>query len=85
MNIKVNDIIEFDNFAYRVLDVITSKSNTYAYLINNEDFKNDTAIVKIVKSDRNLEAKHIDDDEEFEYILKKLYLNHKRDILGFFD
>ena len=85
MNIKVNDVLDFDNYSYRVLDVINSNGNTYAYLINNEEFKNDTSIVKIVKNNRNLEVMHIKDNTEFEYVLKKIYLNHKREILSYFD
>lgn len=85
MNIKINDILDFDNYSYRVLDVINSNGNTYAYLINNEEFKNDTSIVKVLKNSRNLEVQHIKDNEEFEYVLKKIYLNHKRDILSYFD
>ena len=85
MNIKVNDILELDNYSYRVLDIIHYKENTYAYLINNEEFKNDTGIVKIIKRDKVIELDHINDNEVFEYVLRKIYLNHKRDILSYFD
>ncbi len=85
MNINVNDIIDFDNYSYRVLDIVHNNDNTYAYVINNEEFVNDTAIVKIHKTNNTIELKHIDDDNEFEYVLKKIYLNHKRDILSYFD
>ena len=85
MNIKVNDILELDNYSYRVLDIIHDKENTYAYLINNEEFKNDTSIVKIIKRDKAIELNHINDNDIFEYILRKIYLNHKRDILSYFD
>ena len=85
MNIMVNDIIELDNYSYKVLDIINHKYDTYLYLINNEEFVNDTAIVKAVKKDRNIELKHIENDDEFEFVLKKIYLNHKRDILSYFD
>ena len=85
MNLRVNDIIELDNYSYRVLDVINNMNNTYAYLINNEEFVNDTAIVKVIKKDRYIELSNIEDDNEFEYVLRRLYLNHKRDILSYFD
>lgn len=85
MNLRVNDIIELDNYSYRVLDVINNMNNTYAYLINNEEFVNDTAIVKVIKKDKYIELTNIEDDSEFEYVLRRLYLNHKRDILSYFD
>lgn len=85
MKIKVNDIIKFDSFEYKVLDVIINNNNTYAYLINNDKFLNDVSIVKVKKKDNFLEFSHIEDDKEFDYVLCKLYLNYKRYILSFFD
>ena len=46
MNIKVNDILVFNKKEYLVLEVI---DNRYLYLINNDTYENDTAIVKIVE------------------------------------
>ena len=81
----VNDIVEFDNGTYKVLDIFNNNNNTYAFLINNDEFTNDVSIVKVIKNDKYYEFKQIDDDKEFEYVLKKIYLNHKRDILSYFD
>lgn len=85
MNIKVNDVLELDNDSYKVIDVINHNDNFYLFLINNDEFQNDTSIVKVIKNEKNIELKHIEDDKEFEVILKKIYLNHKRDILSYFD
>ena len=85
MNLMVNDIIEMDNYSYKVLDIVNYKDNMYLFLINNDDFINDTAIVKALKSEKNIELMHIDDDKEFEYVLKKIYLDNKKAILSYFD
>ena len=85
VNLKVNDIIDFDNYSYRVLDIINANEKTYLYIINNEEFVNDTSIVQAIKTNNSIELKYIEDDKEFEYVLKKIYLNHKRDILSYFD
>jgi len=85
MNIKVNDIVKFDNYSYQVLDIITFENNYYAYLINNDEFINDTSIVRLEKVGKMIDFRHIDNDIEFKYVLYKIYLNHKRDILSFFD
>ena len=83
--IKENDIIDFDNGSYLVIDTINIKNKTYLYLINNDNYTNDTSIVELVANNKNVECKHIEDDKIFEYLLKKLYVNHKRSILTYFD
>jgi len=85
MKIKVNDIVKFDNGSYQVLDLIKYKNNMYAFLINNDEFINDISIVKVIEQDNYLDFLYIEDDKEFEYVLCKLYLNYKRDILSYFD
>ena len=59
MNVKVNDIIDFDNYSYKVLDIVNVDDKTYLYMINNEEFVNDTSIVQAVKSNNLLELKNI--------------------------
>lgn len=85
MTIKENDVIKFDNGSYLVLDLINYKKNMYAFLINNDKFTNDVSIVKVIKKDNYLDFLYIEDDKEFEYVLCKLYLDYKREILSFFD
>ena len=82
MNIKVNDIIRFNKNDYLVLDII---DNRYLYLINNNKFEDDTAIVKIVNKNRETEIHYIENDDEFYYVLNRLFINFKRDILVYFD
>ena len=82
MNIKVNDILVFNKKEYLVLEVI---DNRYLYLINNDTYENDTAIVKIVEKYGNVDIKNIDNDDEFDYALNKLFINYKEDILKYID
>ena len=85
MKLSVNDIVKFDNGSYLVLDIINNKSSLYVFLINNDRFINDISIVKVTQKDNCLDFAFIDDDKEFEYILCKLYLNNKRNVLSLFD
>ena len=39
MDYKIDDVIEFKNGEYLILDVIKNKENTYLYLINNDEYK----------------------------------------------
>lgn len=80
MNIKVNDILVFKKKEYLVLEVI---DNRYLYLINNDHYQNDTAIVKIVEKYGNTELNNIDNDDEFNYAINKLYIKYKDDILKY--
>lgn len=82
MNIKINDVIKFNKNDYLVLDII---DNRYLYLINNNKFEDDTAIVKIVNKNRETEIHYIENDDEFYYALNRLFVNFKRDILVYFD
>ncbi len=82
---KVNDIIRFDNKNYRVLDIIENKNKKYAYLINNEKYINDISIVEVSENDKKLEVKHIKNIDEFNYVLCRLYLKNKNEILSYFE
>lgn len=77
MNIEINDIIKFRNNDYLVLDVIKKNDSTYVYLINNSEFEDDIAISKIV----NDSFTYIDNEEEFIYVLNKLFLDFKENII----
>jgi len=82
MNININDILTFDNGEYLVVDIIDDR---YLYLINNDILKNDIAIVKIVNKYNNIEINNIDNDDEFNYVIYKLYLKNKKNILNYFE
>jgi hypothetical protein len=82
MKIHENDIIFFDDKQYLVIDII---DNRYLYLINNSSIENDTAIVKIINKYNNFNINYIDNDDEFNYVLYKIYLNHKNNILNYFE
>ena len=77
MSIQIDDIIVFGNKEYLVLDVLHRNSNTYLYLINNNEFINDTAIIKV----ENNEFKHIKNDEEFNLVLSNIILDFKDSLI----
>lgn len=81
MSFRIDDIIEFNNGQYLVLDVINKNDNTYLYLINNDEFLNDISITKVVNSDGKIEFTYIEDDNEFDFVMNKIFLDLKTDIL----
>ena len=83
MEFKIDDIIKFKNGNYLILDIITNKNNKYLYLINNDDYLNDVAITKVIENNGIVEYTQIDDNDEFNFVLNKLFLNIKDDIFDF--
>ena len=81
MNFNVNDIIKFKNGEYLILNIIKNEGNTYLYLINNDEYKNDVSITKVVEENNEIKYVHIEENEEFEYIMNRLFLDYKDDIL----
>jgi hypothetical protein len=82
MNIEVNDVIIFEKGSYLVLDVIKNENNTYLYLINNDDLKDDIAITKVTSNNGNNKYSFIDSQEEYNYVLNKLFLDFKNNIIS---
>ncbi len=82
MNFEIDDIIKFKNGSYLVLDVIKRNDNTYLYLINNDEFEDDISITKVTNKNGFIEYSHIESEEEFNYILNKLFLDFKDDIIS---
>jgi hypothetical protein len=80
MNYEVDQVIQFKNGEYLILDVIKYKDFVYLYLINYNEFLNDTAIVKVVNNDK-VSYEYIKNNEEFDYVLNKLFLNNSIDAL----
>ena len=83
MEIKKNNIIKFNNGDYLVIDVLKYKDNTYLYLINNDEFENDVSMVKVNYEGGIVRYSQIDDEEEFNYVINKIFLNHKVEINEF--
>lgn len=81
MDYKVNDIIKFKDGEYLVLNVIKNQENTYLYLINNDEYKNDISITRVVEENNEIRYLHIEENEEFEYVLNKIFMDCKDDIL----
>ena len=83
MEFAINDIIRFKNGNYLILDIINNNGNKYLYLINNDDYLNDVAITKVIENGGVVEYTPVDDNDEFNYVLNKLFLNIKDDIFKF--
>ena len=75
-DIKRFDIVEINSFNYIVLNIISYKDNTYFYLINEEETKNDVSIVKVTEDDKGVFFSDIKDDEEYANVLNLLLLNN---------
>ena len=85
MNLKKNNIIKFNNGDYLILDVLNYKENIYLYLINNDEYKNDVSIVRVDNNSGITKYSHIDDEDEFNYVINKLFLDHQTEISEFLD
>lgn len=83
MNFNIDDVIVFNDGEYLILDVIRENNNTYLYLINNDEFLDDVSIVKVNNNNNVIEYTAIDNDEEFDYIVNKIFLDFKDDMLDF--
>ena len=83
MNFNIDDVIVFNDGEYLILDVIRKNNNTYLYLINNDEFLDDVSIVKVNNNNNVIEYTAIDNDEEFDYIVNKIFLDFKDDVLDF--
>lgn len=83
MNYNVDDVIKFRDGEYLILDVIKNQESTYLYLINNDEFKNDVSLAKVTQKDGKILYSHIDNNDEFEYVINKIFFDFKNDILEF--
>ena len=85
MEIKKDNIIKFNNGDYLVIDVVNHKDNTYLYLINNDEFENDVSLVKVNEEGGVVRYSPIDEEEEFNYVINKIFINHKVEINEYFE
>ena len=83
MNFNIDDIITFNFGEYLILDVIREKDNTYLYLINNDEFKDDVSIVKVNNNNDVIEYSPIENEEEFDFVVNKIFLDFKEDVVDF--
>ncbi len=74
---EINDLIDFGETKYIVIDCITINDSKYLFLINRELDNQNAAIVK--KVDNNYEI--IKEGEEFRLALYNIILDFKEDIL----
>lgn len=82
MEYNIDDIITLNNNEkYIVVDKIIIETNTYLFLINEDDNKNNIAIVKEELKDGVAYLNNIEDEQEFERVIKYLALNHKDELL----
>ncbi len=76
---QINNIITFDKKEYLVLDVISKNNISYLYLANYDELEDDdNAIVKV----ENNKYFHIEDNEEFNFVLNKIFIDFKDDIIN---
>jgi histidinol phosphatase-like enzyme len=85
MNFKKNNVIKFNNGDYLILDILNYKENVYLYLINNSEYENDVSIVKVDNNSGIIKYSFIEDDEEFNYVINKLFLDRKIEISDFLE
>ena len=83
MNFNIDDVIVFNDGEYLILDVIRENNNTYLYIINNDEFLDDVSIVKVNNNNNVIEYTAIDNDEEFDYVVNKIFLDFKDDVIDF--
>ena len=83
MNFNIDDIITFNYGEYLILDVIREKDNTYLYLINNDEFKDDVSIVKVNNNNDVIEYSPLENEEEFDFVVNKIFLDFKEDVVDF--
>lgn len=80
MDYEKNDIVGINNKNYLILDVIRNKQNMYLYLINNDEFENDVSIIKVNDNNGLIEFSQIENEEEFDFVLGKLFIDYRSDI-----
>ena len=80
MNYERFDLIEFEAGEYIILNIITYKNNTYLYLINNAEDKDDVSVVKVIENDGVTEYVPIENDEEFEYVINRLLIDNEGNV-----
>lgn len=78
-----HDIISFNRGEYLVLDIINYNGETYLYLINNDNNKNDVSIVKAVNTNGFVDYVQIEKNKEFDIIVKKFLISMKDDVKKF--
>ncbi len=83
LNYEINDIITFNNGNYILLDIIKKDKNAYLYLINSSETENDISINKIENNNGIIKYSHIEDDSEFNFVLNKLFLDFKNEMVNF--
>lgn len=83
MNFQIDDIIKYNDGEYLVLDVIKKNDDVFLYLINNDEYVNDVAITKVKNNNGVIEYSFVENDEEFNYVLNKIIVNSKDELLGF--
>ena len=78
MKYALDQVIKYNNGEYIILDVVNHNDNTYLYLINNSEFKNDVSIVRVLE-DGSLD--YINDESEFDYVIHKIFLDNQIDLI----
>lgn len=83
MNYEIDDIIKFKKGEYLIIDIVKKDNNTYLYLINNDEHEDDVAITKVINDDGIIKYEYIENDDEFNYVINRIFLNLKDEIVLF--
>lgn len=85
MKYNIEDIIQIKNEEYIVMDIINHNDNTYLYLINNAINKDDVSIIKVKNNNGIEEFITIEDENEFDYVVSKIFLDYQSEIREILD
>jgi len=85
MDIEKFDVVEVNNNKFIVINKIEYNDNTYLYLMNEDEEKDDVAIVKVIKNEDNYEFVTIEDEKDFEIVIDKLIIDNKEELKTLLD
>lgn len=85
MKYNIEDIIQIKNEEYIVMDIVNYNDNTYLYLINNAINKDDVSIIKVKNNNGIEEFVTIEDENEFDYVVSKMFLDYQSEIREILD
>lgn len=74
------DVLPIEGKEYLVIDTLEYDGVNYLYLVNNSDFEDDNAIVKVIYENNKDFVINIDNDDEFNKVVS-LFINQNKEEL----
>lgn len=74
------DVLPIEGKEYLVIDTLEYDGVNYLYLVNNSDFEDDNAIVKVIYENDKDFVTNIDNDDEFNKVVS-LFINQNKEEL----